>query len=75
MQPLSRRWFVIRTAAAVGATALAGRALRPSTWAAAVGANDAIRIGVIGLGGKGTQHMITAVPCSRLPWLQVIAAA
>jgi predicted dehydrogenase len=57
MKPITRRAFVMKSAVAVGAGVLAARGLRPSTWAAPVGANDAIRIGVIGLGGKGAQHM------------------
>lgn len=56
MHPISRRSFVLKTAAAAGVGAVSA-GLRPSTWAAAVGANDALRIGIIGLGGKGTQHL------------------
>ena len=56
MKAITRRSFVFKSAAVVGTGALAARGLRPTTWAAAVGANDAIRIGVIGLGGKGAQH-------------------
>ena len=33
--------------------------LRPSAWAAPAGANDAVRVGVIGLGNKGLNHLIT----------------
>ncbi|MBI5767198.1 MAG: Gfo/Idh/MocA family oxidoreductase [Verrucomicrobia bacterium] len=57
MPILSRRSFVLKSAAALSVGALTTRGLRPSTWAASAGANEAIRIGVIGLGGKGTQHM------------------
>ncbi len=56
MRSISRRSFVLKTAAA-GLGAVAARSLRPSAWAAPAGANDAIRIGIIGLGGKGWQHM------------------
>ncbi|MBL9200717.1 MAG: Gfo/Idh/MocA family oxidoreductase [Opitutaceae bacterium] len=56
MKAITRRSFLNRTAV-TGLGLFAARGLRPSTWAASAGANDAIRIGVIGLGGKGWQHM------------------
>jgi predicted dehydrogenase len=57
MTPLPRRRFLTRSALALGAGALAARGLRPSAHAAPAGANDAIRVAIIGLGTKGWQHM------------------
>jgi len=56
MRLLSRRSFLINSALVGGASAAAGL-LRPSVWAAPAGANDAIRIAIIGLGTKGRQHL------------------
>ena len=56
MQYINRRSFLAKSALAVGA-GFAARGLRPSTWAAPAGANEAIRIGIIGLGVKGPQHL------------------
>ncbi|MBI5692735.1 MAG: Gfo/Idh/MocA family oxidoreductase [Verrucomicrobia bacterium] len=55
MSSLTRRSFLQKTTVATGAT-LAAR-FTPSTQAAATGANDAIRLGVIGLNGKGSAHL------------------
>ena len=54
--PLSRRQFVKTSALAVGSVSLAS--VLP---AAAFGANDRIRIGVIGCGGQGTGHVASLV--------------
>lgn len=56
MKPLSRRSFLTRSAQAAG-VALAASAVRPSTWAQPLGANDAIRIAIIGMGNKGRAHL------------------
>lgn len=55
MHMINRRSFLAKTTIAAG-LGLAARGLRPSTWAAPAGANDAVRVGVIGLGIKGSQH-------------------
>lgn len=54
MSPLSRRLFLKKSALAAG---IAASLSRPSAWAAPTGANDAIRIAIIGLGNKGRQHL------------------
>ena len=56
MKPIDRRSFLKHTARAAGAAA-AATCLRPSAWAAPAGANEAIRIAIIGLGTKGRQHL------------------
>lgn len=56
MRPFSRRSFLKKSALATGVGAAAS-VLRPSVWAAPAGANDAIRIAIIGLGTKGRQHL------------------
>jgi predicted dehydrogenase len=55
MRTLPRRRF-LQSCALVGAAGAAG-ALRPSSWAAPAGANDSIRLGLIGLNGKGSAHL------------------
>lgn len=56
MRPLSRRLFLKNSALVTGASGAASL-LRPSVWGAPAGANDAIRIAIIGLGTKGRQHL------------------
>ncbi|MEI8090219.1 MAG: Gfo/Idh/MocA family oxidoreductase [Opitutaceae bacterium] len=56
MPPLSRRAF-LRQSAVVATAGLTAATLRPSVWAAPVGANGAIRLGLIGCGAKGTAHV------------------
>ena len=56
MSPLSRRTF-LRHSAVVATAGLTAVSLRPSVWAAPVGANGAIRLGLIGCGAKGTAHV------------------
>ncbi len=51
MKRISRRTFV------KGLTAGAALALPASTWARAPGANGDVRVAVVGLGGKGRQHV------------------
>ena len=50
---ISRRIFIRNGALLSGSGVLAG--LVPSAWAQVVGSNDAIRLGIIGLGIKGAQ--------------------
>ncbi|HYP16980.1 MAG TPA: Gfo/Idh/MocA family oxidoreductase [Opitutus sp.] len=66
MNAFSRRTFVKRAALAVGAGALTR--VVPSSWARPIGANDAVRIAVIGLGGMGSYHArrIPTLPDARL---------
>ena len=55
MSALSRRKFLQTTAVAVGAGLCAGAL--PRAWARPLGANDAVRVGVVGLGRKGVDHL------------------
>src|SRR5216117_1849822 len=67
---LSRRRFVKTSALATGAVALSS--LNQSR---AAGANDRIRIGVIGVGGMGTGHVGSLVKKSDPENIQVIAVS
>jgi len=69
-KPLSRRSFVKTSALAGGA--LACSAL---TQARAAGANDRIRIGVIGVGGMGGGHVGSLVKKSDAENIQVVAVS
>src|SRR5271170_7094463 len=62
---LSRRSF-IRTSAA----AAAGLALSPRSWSQVVGANSDVRVAVIGLHGRGKDHLRTL---SRVTGARVVA--
>jgi len=55
MNPLDRRTFLKSATLAIGASAAAR--FTPSTWGQVMGANDAVRIAVIGLNGKGSNHV------------------
>ncbi len=55
MKTLTRRSFLHQSAVVAGVAAAAG--FRPSTRAAPVGANEAVRLGIIGLNGKGSAHL------------------
>ena len=68
MSSLTRRSFLGQTALAAGAT-LAAR-FQPSVHAAPAGANEDIRLGVIGLNGKGSAHLKNLV---RMPGVRVVA--
>lgn len=68
--PLSRRQFVKTSALAVGSVSLAS--VLP---AAAFGANDRIRIGVIGCGGQGTGHVASLVKRSSEDNVSVVAVS
>src|SRR5258706_10566027 len=65
---LSRRQFVKSSALAAGSISLAS--IVP---AAAFGANDRIRIGVIGCGGQGTGHVHSLVKRSAEDNVSVVA--
>jgi ornithine cyclodeaminase/alanine dehydrogenase-like protein (mu-crystallin family) len=56
MKKINRRAFLVKTAWAAGAGALAA-GLRAPAWAAPVGANDAVRLGIIGCGAKAQAHI------------------
>jgi predicted dehydrogenase len=56
MSSLTRRSFLQKSSLAAGALA-ATAGFRPSTLAAPTGANGAIRLGLIGLNGKGAAHL------------------
>ncbi len=52
---LTRRRFLQNSTLATGVGLVAG--LRPSTFAAPAGANGDVRLGIIGLNGKGSAHL------------------
>ena len=52
MTPLTRRRFIKTTALATAGAALSARA-----WAQVAGANGDVRVGIIGLNGKGRDHI------------------
>ncbi|HXQ80250.1 MAG TPA: hypothetical protein VN775_02990, partial [Opitutaceae bacterium] len=53
---LSRRAFIRNAAAAIG-TGLIARAAATPAWARTIGANDAVRVAVIGFNNKGADHI------------------
>ncbi len=55
--PLTRRTFLHRSTLAAGVTAAAAAGFRPSVQAQPAGANNALRLGLIGLGRKGVPHL------------------
>jgi predicted dehydrogenase len=57
MPLVTRRKFLAHSALATGAVALGAHHFSPSAWAAPVGANGAIRLGLIGCGAKATAHV------------------
>src|SRR5579872_3080443 len=61
MQPISRRTFV------------AGAALTARAYSQIKGANERIRVGVIGCGGQATAHMTTLVKMRDSDNLEVLA--
>jgi predicted dehydrogenase len=67
---LSRRTFVKTSALAAGAVALT-----PANYSRAAGANDRIRIGVIGVGGMGTGHVGSLMKKSEAENIQVVAVS
>jgi len=56
MNALSRRTFLRKTAAVIG-TGMIARAVAIPAWAKPIGANDAVRVAVIGLNNKGGDHV------------------
>ncbi|HVU18876.1 MAG TPA: Gfo/Idh/MocA family oxidoreductase [Candidatus Didemnitutus sp.] len=63
MKTLSRRAFIKTTAvAAVGAS------LSVRSWARVIGANDKVRVAVVGLNGRGQTHLeyLSAIPDARV---------
>ncbi|MBI1842450.1 MAG: Gfo/Idh/MocA family oxidoreductase [Verrucomicrobia bacterium] len=68
--PLSRRRFIQTSSAAAGAIGLS--ALQQTR---AAGANDRIRIGVIGVGGMGTGHVHSLVGKSAKENIEVVAVS
>ncbi len=67
---ISRRGFVKSTVAAAGAVAVAR-----SGVTRVLGANDRIRVGVIGCGGMGTGHLGEMVKRSEAENIQVVAVS
>ncbi|MGH8020463.1 MAG: Gfo/Idh/MocA family protein, partial [Opitutaceae bacterium] len=67
MNDLNRRTF-LKTAAGFG---VASTLVRSSAWAQPKGANDAIRLAIVGLGSKGTSHLrnILKMPDVRIAGL------
>src|ERR1700678_3044113 len=65
---VSRRDFVRTSVAAAGAATMA--ALAP---AAAIGPNDRIRMGVIGVGGQGTGHVAGLVKRAKPDNVEIVA--
>jgi len=70
IQCVSRRRFLASAALAAG-----GVAWGPQSLPGAVGANDRIRIGVIGVGGMGTGHVGSLVKKSAAENIQVVAVS
>ncbi len=64
MSTLTRRSFLEKSTL-VTATTLATRC-PPSMWAAPAGSNDAIRLGLIGLGNKGAAHLKNVLTLPRV---------
>ncbi|MCX6955680.1 MAG: Gfo/Idh/MocA family oxidoreductase [Verrucomicrobia bacterium] len=56
MKNLTRRSFLLNSAVVAGIAAT-GAGVRPSTWAAPVGANGSVRLGIIGCGAKALAHI------------------
>ena len=56
MKKITRRSFLCNAAAVAGAAVAAG-GLRPAAWAAPVGANGSVRLGLIGCGAKAQAHL------------------
>jgi predicted dehydrogenase len=65
MNRLTRRTFLKSSALAAGAVAFSAR-----SWAQVAGANSDIRVAVLGLNGRGRNHVTSL---SRLPGVRVVA--
>ena len=70
MIPVTRRNFLRHSALVAGTSLAVGRGLRPSTFAAPTGSNDTIRLGLIGLNGKGAAHLKNLL---KMPGVRVAA--
>jgi predicted dehydrogenase len=70
---LTRRQFVKTSALALGSVSLAS--VPTAIPAAAFGANDCIRVGVIGCGGQGTGHVHSLVKRSTDDNIKVVAVS
>ena len=70
MSSFTRRRFLQKSTFAAGATLAAAAGFRPSTFANPTGANHAIRLGLIGLNGKGAAHLKNLL---RMPDVRVAA--
>ncbi|AOS45282.1 Inositol 2-dehydrogenase [Lacunisphaera limnophila] len=68
MPTLDRRHFLKSSALALGAGL--GHRLLASTWSQPAGANEAIRVGVIGINDKGAEHIKQLL---TLPGVRVVA--
>lgn len=68
MNPVDRRSFLKTASVALGA-GLATR-LTPSTWAKPLGANDDVRVAVIGINSKGSEHIKQLLD---LPGVRIVA--
>lgn len=64
MKTLSRRTF-LKTSAALGLTALTAR-----SWAQVPGANSDVRVAVVGLNGRGRNHLASL---ARIPGVRIVA--
>jgi len=64
-QPVSRRYFLKNAFAGVTACSLA-----PRLWAQVQGANDAIRVAVVGLNGRGAGHISEF---KKIPGVRIVA--
>jgi predicted dehydrogenase len=65
---LTRRTFLRHSGLVAGTTLAAAHGLRPSALANPVGANGDVRLGVIGLNGKGAAHLKNLV---KMPGVRV----
>jgi predicted dehydrogenase len=70
MSPITRRTFLHRTTLIAGTTLAATSGVRPSAFANPVGANGDIRLGIIGLNGKGSAHLGKVL---KMPGIRVAA--
>jgi predicted dehydrogenase len=64
---LSRRAFLRKATAAIG-TGLLARAASAPAWARAIGANDDVRVAVVGINNKGADHIkqLAKTPGARI---------
>src|ERR1700712_4446771 len=65
MSPLSRRTFL-----KTSALAAAGAAMPAKSWGQVMGSNADLRVGIIGLNGRGQSHLQSL---SRIPGVRIVA--